>query len=178
MRGERGFSLVEVIVATGILVVALVSLAQLFTIAVRANIASRTTTDATVLAQQKVEELRALTWGFDLQGAPVSDTTTDTTVFPEQPGGGTGLSPSPASALAKDIAGFVDYIDRFGRKVGGRADPPADVIYTRRWAIDPLPASPETLVIQVRVMRNPGQGDVNRLPEEARLTTVKTRKPL
>jgi prepilin-type N-terminal cleavage/methylation domain-containing protein len=178
MRGERGFSLVEVIVATGILVVALVSLAQLFTIAVGANLASRGTTDATVLAQQKIEELRALTWGFDAQGMPVSDTSTDTTVSPEQPSGGTGLSASPASSLAKDTPGFVDYIDRFGKRVRGPLNSLAGVMYTRRWAIDPLPDSPETLVIQVRVMRNPGDGDANRLRDEARLTTVKTRKPL
>jgi type II secretory pathway pseudopilin PulG len=175
---ERGFSLLEALIATGILAVGLLSVAHLFGLAVRSNIASRTTTNATVLAQQKLEELRALTWSFDLQGMPVSDTSTDTTVVVEQPNGGTGLSQSPANALQENTPGFVDYIDQFGGMRGGGANPPPDAIYTRRWAIEPLPANPDSLIIQVRVMRTAVASAADRLPEEARLTTVKTRKPL
>jgi type II secretory pathway pseudopilin PulG len=178
VRSERGFSLIETLIATGILAVSLVSLASLFAVAIRSNIASRTATNATVLAQQKLEELRGLAWSVDLQGMPVSDTSTDTSVDPEQPNGGTGLSPSPGNALTENTPGFVDYIDQFGGKRGGGANPPADAIYTRRWAIDALPANPDTLVIQVRVMRTAGNSASDRLPEEARLTTVRTRQPL
>ena len=32
-----------------------------------------------MLAQQKMEQLRGLTWGFDTVGLPVSDYSTDTT---------------------------------------------------------------------------------------------------
>ena len=44
--------------------------------------ASRNTTYAAVLAEQKIEELRALAWGFDTQGLPISDIApTNTTVI-------------------------------------------------------------------------------------------------
>lgn len=54
-----GFSLVEVLIATGLLATALASLAHLFAIATRANMEAGDTTWATVLAAQKIEELRA-----------------------------------------------------------------------------------------------------------------------
>ena len=164
------------------LATALVSLAQLFAISTRSNVASRHSTYAAVLAQQKVEELRSLAWGFDEAGLPVSDTATDTTVTPEQPTGGTGLRPSPDSALQANTPGYVDYVDAFGNKLGGGQAPPAKATYTRRWSISPLPANPNnTLVIQVLVTRLRDRGDadggaVRRLPEEARMVTVKTRK--
>jgi type II secretory pathway pseudopilin PulG len=181
-NGESGFSLVEVMVATGLLATALVSLAQMFVISTRSNIGSRNTTYASVLAEQKLEELRALAWGYDTQGLPLSDTTTDTSVFPETPTGGTGLSPSPGSALQSNTAGYVDYVDSFGNKLGTGVNPPNKAIYTRRWSITPLPTNPNnTLVIQVLVFRNKDRGSadlgsVKRLPEEARMITVKTRK--
>lgn len=58
--GEQGFSLVEVLVATTVLVVGLVALAQLFTVATLSNLSASQTTHATVLAAQKLEELRSL----------------------------------------------------------------------------------------------------------------------
>ena len=172
----------EVMVATGLLVTALVSLAQLFVISTRSNLGSHNTTYATVLAEQKLEELRALAWGYDTQGLALSDTTTNTTVSPETPTGGTGLTPSPSTALQSNTTGYVDYVDSFGNKLGTGPNPPGQAIYTRRWSISPLPTNPNnTLVIQVLVTRNRNrgsadQGAVMRLPEEARMITVKTRK--
>jgi type II secretory pathway pseudopilin PulG len=181
-KSESGFSLIEVMVATGLLVTAIVSLAQLFVISTRSNIGSRNTTYAAVLAEQKLEELRALAWGYDTQGLALSDTTTDTSVSPEIPTGGTGLAPSPGTSLQSNTTGYVDYIDSFGNKLGTGPNPPNQAIYTRRWSITPLPTNPNnTLVIQVMVTRNRNrgsadQGAVLRLPEEARMVTVKTRK--
>lgn len=169
-------------IATALLATAVVSLAQLCGVAARSNIGSRNTTYAVVLAGQKLEELRALSWGFDPQGLPVSDTATDITVSPERPTGGTGLQPSPDAALRENTPGWVDYVDQFGRKLGGGTNPPASAVYTRRWAVQPLPANPNnTLVIQVLVTRqrdrgSADEGAVRRLPEEARLVTVRTRK--
>lgn len=168
-------------IATALLATVVVSLAQLFGVAIRSNIGARNTTYAAVLASQKLEELRALTWGFDAAGVPVSDTATDTSVSPET-AGGTGLSPSPAGALQENTAGYVDHVDRFGRKLGGGTIPPENAVYTRRWTVQPLPANPDnTLVIQVLVTRRrdrgaANEGAVRRLPEEARFVTVKTRK--
>lgn len=56
---ERGFSLIEVLIAATIVIVALSGLAQLFVIASVANQRSRSRTLATVLAIAKMEELRA-----------------------------------------------------------------------------------------------------------------------
>jgi prepilin-type N-terminal cleavage/methylation domain-containing protein len=55
--GSRGFSLVEVLIATTIAVMALASLAQMFVLAAAANRASRTRTLATILARDKMEAL-------------------------------------------------------------------------------------------------------------------------
>ena len=54
-----GFSLVEVLIATGLLATAIAALAQVFAVATRSNVEARDTTYATVLAAQKLEELRA-----------------------------------------------------------------------------------------------------------------------
>lgn len=187
---ESGFSLVEVLAATVIMTVALVSLAQLFALSTRANYTARSNTYAALLAQQKMEQLRALTWGFDVLGLPVSDTTTDTTdggvvngCPPPAPGGnGTGLSPSPWGTLQQNTAGWVDYVDQNGCLLGGGGNAPNGTIYTRRWSVEPLPTNPNnTLILQVLVTRNTNRGDadagnVRRLNEEARLMSVKTRK--
>jgi hypothetical protein len=177
-----GFSLIEVLVATVLLATAVVTLAQMFAVSSRSNLSARNSSYTTILAEQKVEELRALSWGFDSSGLPLSDITTNTAVSPEEPVGGTGLSPSPPSALQENTDGFVDYIDEFGNKLGGGATPPGQTRYTRRWSISPLPTNPNnTLIIQVLVtpLRERGAADlgaVGRLPEEARIVTVKTRK--
>jgi type II secretory pathway pseudopilin PulG len=183
IRGEGGFSLAETMVAVGLMATALVTLAQLFGISTRSNLASRNTTYAALLAEQKLEELRALTWGFDADGLPASDTTTNTAVNPETPAGGTGLEPSPPTALQENTAGYVDYVDPYGIKVGtGGTSPPGNAAYTRRWSITPLPTNPNnTLIIQVLVTRDQDrgqadEGNVARAPEEARVVTVKTRK--
>ena len=179
---DDGFSLMEVMVAACLLAVSLATLAHLLVIGIQSNLGARRMSEATVLAQQKLEELRSLAWGFDERGIPVTDTTSDTTVDPVQPAGGTGLSASPASALQTNTAGFVDYVDRSGHKLGGGASPPPNAIFTRRWAIQPLTADPDrTLLIQVLVTPHFARGAadagaVHRLPGEARLITVRTRK--
>ena len=62
LRSERGFSLVEVLIASTILVVALLSLAQLLSLATSANAAAGRATFSAVLAADKLEEFRTLTW--------------------------------------------------------------------------------------------------------------------
>ena len=155
---ENGFSILEVLVATTIVAMGLVSLAQLFAISMTANLHARATTVAAVLAGQKMEQLRGLTWGFDVAGLPVSDP---------------GLSASPSGTLQADVAGYVDYLDANGNVLDGAAMLPSGTIYYRRWSVEPLPTQPDnTLVLQVVVARRrawPGSDDV-------RLVSVKTRK--
>ena len=181
--GEGGFSLLEVLFATTILTVALVSLAQLFTISTRANTSARATTFAAVLAQQKMEQLRGLTGGFDSLGLPLTDTTTLISVVPEAATGGLGLTPSPSGTLSANVDGYCDYVDANGNVLGGGTTPPGAAVFVRRWSVEPLPTNPNnTLVLQVLVARNRDRGTadtatgVTRLPDEARIISVKTRK--
>ena len=184
IRGERGFSLLEVLTATTIMTVALAALAQLFVISTQANASAKTTGYTTVLAQQKMEQLRGLTFGFDSQGLPITDMTSVTTVYPENPTlpSGKGLTPSPPRTLGTNTDGYCDFVDKFGNTLGGGTTPPTGTVYIRRWSIEPIPTNPNnTLVIQVLVTRlndrgAADQGAVKRLPEEARMITVKTRK--
>jgi prepilin-type N-terminal cleavage/methylation domain-containing protein len=57
-----GFSLVEVMVATSVLAVGLVALVQLALLAQAANRAAALVTVAAMLAQNKMEQLRGLSW--------------------------------------------------------------------------------------------------------------------
>lgn len=174
---ESGFSLLEVLVATTIFAVAVAALADLCAVSTRANTSARATTVASMLAAQKMEQLRALTWGFDELARPLTDTTTDISVSPEEPGAGTGLSPSPAGALAQNTAGYCDFLDATGESLGGATVPPATAVFVRRWSVEPLPSNPaNTLVLQVIVTRALRGAVRGRLPDEARITSVKARK--
>ncbi len=59
---QRGFSLVETIVATSLLATALVALAQLVGAGVQSGAAARARAATTLMAEQKMEQLRALPW--------------------------------------------------------------------------------------------------------------------
>jgi prepilin-type N-terminal cleavage/methylation domain-containing protein len=77
-----GFTLVEIMVATSLLVVGLIALAQLALLARRSDQAAASVTIASVLAQDGMEQLRAAVWPdgasisccefFDAQGAPLA----------------------------------------------------------------------------------------------------------
>ena len=180
---EAGFSLIEATIATGILATALAALGQMFALSVAINMSARAGTYATVLAEQKMEQLRGLAWGYDSLALPLSDTSTNTALPVESPTGGTGLTPSPANALTDNVAGWVDYIDQVGNTIGGGPTIPGRTMYIRRWSVEPLPTtSSDTLVLQVIVTtlvnrRDAGHvGSTRRLRDEARLLTVRTRK--
>jgi hypothetical protein len=179
---DAGFSLSEVTVATALLALAIVSLAELVGIAVVANRHARDTTYATVLAFQKMEQLRGLTYASDTVGFPITDTTTDTAVVPAGAAGGTGLSASPAGTLDHNTAGFVDYLDEQGTSLGGGAGPPIGTVYIRRWSIEPVAGQDDrALVLQVLVttLRNSHameRGSGARMPGHARLVGVRTRR--
>ena len=180
---ESGFSLAETIIATGIMAASIAGLGQLFAISVLSNRTARNTTFASVLATQKIEQLRGLTYGFDTLGLPLTDTSTNLAVNPLSPTGGKGLSPSPTGALRANTDGYVDYLDVYGKIVGtGGTTIPNGTTYIRRWTIEPLPTNPNnTVVLQVLVTRSTSRGKadagkVERLPDEARIITVKTRK--
>lgn len=169
----------------GLLTVVSLGVAQLFAASTRLNIVAKGQTSTTALAEQKLEQLRSLTWGFDTDGLglPVSDTNSNLAVYPPTQNG-SGLNPSPANALESNTAGFVDFMDAGGTWVGTGATPPASATFIRRWSITPLPINPNnTLVIQVLVTpianehaRQATASPRIRMPGDTLLVTVRTRK--
>jgi prepilin-type N-terminal cleavage/methylation domain-containing protein len=181
---DRGFTLVEVLVAVSVAVIAIAGIAQLPLIAAAATRSARMQSTATALAAQKLEQLRALTWTFDAADQPVSDTTTDLSANPPA-AWGSGLGPSPPGTLDRDVAGYVDYLDATGRWAGAGSSAPPRATYARRWSVAPLPGDAsagtnDSLVLQVLVTkaaRPPaGVSGRPRRPEDVVLTTVLTRK--
>lgn len=182
---SRGFSLIEVLVSMGLLTVVSLGVAQLFALSTRTNHLARGQTSTTALAEQKMEQLRSMLWGFDTEGLglPMSDTTTDISAMPPTQTG-SGLNPSPTDSLEVNRVGFVDYLDGNGVWVGNGATPPGTAVFIRRWAIKPLPTNPNnTLILQVLV--TPASVEANltpsadprvRQPGDTLLTTVRTRK--
>ena len=174
---HRGFSLIEVLFATAIMTVATIVLAHLAIVAVDLNRGARSTTLATVLASQKMEQLQALSWTFDAAGVRRSDTTTDTSVVPHRSSGGTGLGVSPGGALIRNVAGYCDFVDGFGRTLGGGPPAPPGSAFLRRWSIQ-AGSTPDVLVIQIVVIPAGSAGRVvndRRHPEEVRIVGIKTR---
>jgi prepilin-type N-terminal cleavage/methylation domain-containing protein len=123
----RGFSLLEVLVATTIVAVGVTALAQVVAIATHTQRHSRQSTAAAVLAQEKIEELLARDAGT--------------------------LSPSPGDALEHDVVGFADFINAAGQPMGESPGASAGSAYHRRWSIEPLPDSRNgTWILQVLVI--------------------------
>jgi hypothetical protein len=167
VRTERGSMLVEALVATLVVTTGLLAMAELVGIATSSNVRARRNTLTAIFAAQKLEELRSLMWAFDAAGARASDP---------------ALQPSPG-ALQRNTPGFVDHVDQGGEVVGRDVQAPPMAAYTRRWSIESLPGSSEDAVLlQVLVTptRNRDQADrgmVGRLPGDAKLVTLKMRKP-
>ena len=180
---DAGFTIIEVLIAMVLLSIVALGVAQMFGLAIQATQAARFQTSTTVLASQKLEQLRALTWGFDSSGSglPVSDTSTNLAVEPPTGSGG-GLDPSPANSLEVNTPGYVDFLDSRGQWVGTGTAAPPNALYIRRWNISPLPINPNnTLILQVLVTtvhrdRQAVAGPRQRLADEALVATIKTRK--
>lgn len=181
---SAGFTLIETLVATAIMAAVALGVAQLFVIATDANRNAKLQSSATTLAEQKMEQLRGLTWGFDSQGLglPLTDTSTNVAVNPAD-ASGAGLNPSPPGTLDGNTTGYVDFLDKDGRYLGTGGQPPRNTVYIRRWSIEPLPTNPNnTIILQVLVtttvresMRDHSKAK-RKAPGDAWLVSVKTRK--
>src|SRR5215475_2227656 len=182
-NSAAGFSVLEVTFAICIMAGALMTVGQMLGVSLTNNRAARRLTYTTVLAEQKIEQLRGLSWGFDAAGLSISDTHTNTAAPVETPTGGTGLSSSPGGTLKRNSEGWVDYVDRFGNVLGGGSSPLPKTAYIRRWSIEPLASNPDnTIVIYVLVTTRLGRDSAGaddstiERPDDVRLVTVKTRK--
>jgi type II secretory pathway pseudopilin PulG len=154
---ERGFTLVETIVATGILVTALAGVAQLFVLGTHLTRRAGASGRALVAAQDKLESLRGQPFTYDPGGASVT---------------APALQPSPPTTLTADTEPYADWLD-----VDGAAQDTADgAILVRRWRISSLGATtPDAIAIEVCVFRSPGAADPN--AADVCLSTIRTRQP-
>jgi type II secretory pathway pseudopilin PulG len=125
---EHGFTLVEACIAMSLLVLAATAAAQLFGVAIASTQVARLQTSTVVLANQKLEALRALSW-------------------PEP-----ALSPTVADALDSNMPGSVEHLSARGVVVGTDLAPPPTARFIRRWSIRALPEDPaNALIVQVLV---------------------------
>jgi hypothetical protein len=182
-KSDAGFSLIEVCLSMLIVGAAALACGQLFVVAMTGVTAAKLQTSTTILAVQKIEQLRALPWRFEGTGVlhAVSDTSTDLTTEPASTGG-PGLAVSPAS-LDANTPGYVDYLDQHGRWTGTGVAPPAAAVFIRRWSVTPLPGSAsDALVLRVLVTTVTRESQAasgisrRRLAGDALVSTLLTRK--
>lgn len=154
---ERGFSLIETLIAAGILVTILAGLAQLVAWSVSQTRLAGGRSRALLVAQDKLESLRAAAWTFDLSGATVS---------------GPELAASPSGSLDTNVAGYVEHVD-----TAGRIARQTDALMLRRWAVTPLDSgTPETIAITVCAFRAPAL-TAGRDSAEACVSSARVRQP-
>jgi len=166
MKRQDGFTLLEVLMAFAVLSVGVGTLAQLSILAIRAADDARRASVASVAADQKLETLRALSWGYDDFGVAVQDA---------------ALEVSPGDSLTRNSDGYFDYLDAGGRAVDEGGEGADDVrAFVRRWSIQPLPDhSLTTIIIEVLVVPSPSGSDAppsQVLRRGARRLTVRTRR--
>jgi type II secretory pathway pseudopilin PulG len=159
-RSASGFTLLETLIATSVLVTVLAGVAQLFVLSVRFAGSSGRRGLALTAAQAKIEDLRSRRLGYDAAGDPVTDPV---------------LTPSPPGALSSDADGYSDALDANGEVIS--ADEERAGTFARRWAITRVDdLVPEALVIEVCVFREPA-GDAPLAAAEACLSTIRVRQP-
>ena len=134
LESSAGFSLLETIVALGILAVVAAGVLPLALLAVtttenQGHLLARTTE----YAQDKLEQLQVLAF---------NDSTSDTRVFPATTSGGTGLAPGGSSDTAAPVASYVDYLDINGNVLAAPGgNPPATWFYRRVWEVSMVAAN-------------------------------------
>ena len=176
---STGFALLEVLITAGLVIAVAAGASHILAIAVRASHSVRVRTMASMLAAEKIEQLRSLAWSHVTTSGPAismsfSDFTTDLSNDPATDSG-PGLLPSPPRTLEANVAGYADYVDGAGRWVGAGGSPPATAVYIRRWAVRPLASDAEnTLVFQVVVTTRAPDGVTS--PDSVRLVSIEARK--
>ena len=154
----RGFTLIETLIATALIVTAVAGLAQLFALSVRFTRDSGQFGVALVAAQDKLESLRSVRFDYDESGHLVTDPV---------------LHPSPPDSLMLDVNGYVDWLTDGGAAI----NTPNGAEYVRRWRVSEMAAAePAAVAIDVCVFRLPA---VNAPPSsaDACLATIRVRQP-
>ena len=172
-RGEQGSSLIEVLVASALLMTLMAGLMSMAGLAIsttenQGHLAARTTE----YAQDKLEQLLALPYG---------DATSDTRSFPAAGTGGSGLSIGGSYDVDSPVALYADYLDQQGNLCGTTGAAcvaptgsvaPAGWYYKRVWKIESPPGTTNLKQITVASATARGFGGTTRAASY--LTVLKT----
>jgi Tfp pilus assembly protein PilV len=104
-RPEAGFTMIEVMVAMLLTAIAIIGILALFMTQTKASGYSRHTTEATTLAEDKIEKLRTM-------GAAAATTGTDTLVDEKGSNAGTGIYTRTWTETVNTAAGYADIVTR------------------------------------------------------------------
>jgi type II secretory pathway pseudopilin PulG len=182
-QAAPGFTLIEAVVALGLVAVALASLAPVLGRSARLLADARDETQAVHAAASRIQMIRALAWDADaLTGLPRSDLVSDLSSEPPS-AAGTGLAAGSIAALLSDVPGFADLLDRNGVPLGPAAAAAPGAMYLRRWTVRHLsPSLGPDLVAAVVVVRplaaerrDGPRPSLARRPGDAWLFTVRAR---
>ena len=176
---SRGFALLEVLIASAVIATVAAGSTLLMSMALHATRQSRVRTLATMLAAEKMEQLRSLTWSHVTTSGPAismstSDVTTDLSNEPATDDG-RGLLLSPAGTLTSNVVGYVDYLDANGRWVGHGPSAPPPAVYIRRWAVRPMLSDPDNILVFEVVTGTRGP-DGALLSDAISLVTIEARR--
>jgi len=136
MRARHGISLLETVVAAGLLATVLTGIVPLATVAVTAASRARAQVLAEQLARQRVEQLEALT--HMRTGAGVISDVDTRLDGPDFVSGGPGLTPAGVSTLDADTAAWCDLLDEHGTALGACDAASPGARFARRWAVQAM----------------------------------------
>ena len=154
LQSERGTTLIETAIASGILLVVMAGLLGMAALATtytenHGHLEARTTE----YAQDKMEQLLAIAY---------TDQVSNTVTFPATPTGGTGLAVGGSLDTAAPVNGYVDWLKQDGSLLGGGATPPADWFYERVWQITSLAAGMKLITVTSTVRSSVGSALIPR----------------
>ena len=163
-NSQAGISLIETMIALGLLLIAAAGIMTLATVAMsttetQGHLAARTAE----YGQDKMEQLLALLYG---------DNKTDTTVFPAvvNPGVGTGLTPGGGLNPNAPIQGYSDYVDAAGNPVAAAAN----WSYIRVWQITQVVPNMIQISVRTQVRHSIGSGSQAGILPTSTVTSLKS----
>ena len=165
LQSERGTSLMEVLIASAILVTLMAGLMSMMGLAIKTtenqgHLAARTTE----YAQDKMEQLLALAF---------TDGVSDTRTFPASSSGGTGLAIGGSIDVSSPVALYVDYLDENGNLLtSSGTTPPSGWFYKRVWKIEYVTGS--TTLKKITVATTTSRGFGGAMTPTAYLTVLKS----
>lgn len=161
---QSGMSILETVIALGLLLVTNVGIMTIATVAITATEnQGHEAARATEYAQDKIEQLMSLS--FD-------DPSTDTTQFPAVNTGGTGLSVGGGTDPNNPVTSYVDYLDLKGNPLtvtGGTA--PTNWFYVRVWQVQTVSSTLKQLTVTAMVRNAVGS---NGAAPKATVTSLKS----